>query len=478
MQHSELLHRFFDEGLDEPLEDVLFGQMALDPELRREFVSHLKLHTIIQEDVAGITTPSHVSRQLFASLGLGLPEAPLPEPAFGLRDSAGAAWARLRTLVAAHRRELSVGVFSALATALLLMQFTVRDVPILRPIPVAMESRVQEAPVTEPAPSLQESRSLTTGAASRVTSPDASVTSPDAFVTAPDVASPDGNGTAPGVASPDGSIAAFMPPTADAGMVPMVNNGSAIAVSNEGVTVADIPDAVAIERIPSPADGAREPDGETARLPFGDVVIAELPVIDPPWQFTQPGPRENIFSNLIFELRRLYGRSYPEVDQQHNSFNVFENMAISVVSKTTEHHAFGLEYGRENFGREFHRSAEPQVPLLSFADPSSAEVYRPPAQAVAGPQRENRMLDVVGAVWKLSLPEYGMFDLVYPYLRTLVGATKLGPVGKVRAGLEMYPSNYSMLNVGIEGGMLRYMVDDIPYYTAKLNFTFGVALAF
>ena len=242
--------------------------------------------------------------------------------------------------------------------------------------------------------------------------------------------------------------------------------------------IADIPDPAAIEMVMMRGDGTRASGEDAPRLQVADVVIAGVPTIDAPWHFTQPGPRLNIFSNLIFELRRMVGQSYPDVDQPHNSFNVFENMAISVISKTTEHHAFGLEYGRENFGREFLRGDGTQVPQLTFADPSSAEVYRPPAQTVLGPQRENRMLDVVGAVWKLSLPEYGMFDLVYPYLRTLVGATKLGPVGKVRAGLEMYPSNYSMLNVGIEGGMLRYMVDDIPYYTAKLNFTFGVALAF
>jgi hypothetical protein len=35
-----------------------------------------------------------------------------------------------------------------------------------------------------------------------------------------------------------------------------------------------------------------------------------------------------------------------------------------------------------------------------------------------------------------------------------------------------------MLNIGVEGGMLRYTVDDMSYYTAKLNFTFGVAIGF
>ena len=207
------------------------------------------------------------------------------------------------------------------------------------------------------------------------------------------------------------------------------------------------------------------------------VEIAKVAVEDAPWSFSQPGPRENILSNLVFELRKIYGTSYPDVDLPHNSFTVFQDMAISAIYKTTEHHAFGFEYGRESFGREFQRTVSGQDATLAH-DPSMVQIYRPPAEWLNRPPRENRMLDVFGAVWKLSLPEYGMFNLVYPYLRTFVGATKLGPLGKVRAGIEMYPSNFSMLNVGVEGGMLRYSVDAQAYYTAKLNFTFGVAIGF
>lgn len=208
-----------------------------------------------------------------------------------------------------------------------------------------------------------------------------------------------------------------------------------------------------------------------------EVAIAEMPSHDAPWMFSQPQPYSNVLSNLVFELRKYYGKSFPDIDLPHNSHNVFQNMAISVIYKTTEHHAFGFEYGRESFGREFQRTDVSSSSTLTF-DPSYEQVYEPPPQWVAGPQRENRMLDLFGAVWKLSLPEYGLFDIVYPYMRSFVGATKLGPLGKVRAGLEMYPSNYSALNVGVEGGMLRYTVDGMAYYSTRLNFTFGVAIGF
>jgi hypothetical protein len=455
MHHSELLHRFFDEGLDEPLEDVLFGQMALDPELRREFVSHLKLHSIIQEDVAGITTPSHVSHQLFTTLGLTPPEPSSPvTTAARLRDGAGAAWVKLRSLVVAHRQHLYTAVITAVATTALLLNFTVPRVDLVDDstssvVDAAPQSRVQAAQNANT--TATENRTLETAPANEDPS-EATSTASASIASAPIASAP--IASAP-IASEQAAVVAY--------------EGTPVS-SEEGMLPSPLP-------ISARHSGEVIDEGMLAISDHALVDISEVPAIDAPWTFSQPGPRANLLSNMVVELRKYYGQSFPEVDLPHNSFNVFENMAISVVYKTTEHHAFGFEYGRENFGREFQRSGASQ-PMLMSTDPSSAQIYRPPSQWVAGPQRENRMLDLFGAVWKLSLPEYGLFDIVYPYLRTFVGATKLGPLGKVRAGLEMYPSNFSMLNIGVEGGMLRYTVDDMSYYTAKLNFTFGVAIGF
>jgi hypothetical protein len=249
----------------------------------------------------------------------------------------------------------------------------------------------------------------------------------------------------------------------------------AATISRAAPNAASLPVPLALRETPA----STRPEDRAGVLPLDgmEVQISEVPSIDPPWLFSQPGPRTNFLSNLVVELRKYYGTSYPDIDLPHNSHKVFENMAISVVHKANEHHAFGFEYGRENFGREFQRSDVALTAPLGV-DQTFEQIYTPPTHRITAPQQENRMLDLFGVVWKLSLPEYGLYNVVYPYIRTFFGATKLGPLGKVRAGLEMYPSNFSMLNVGIEGGMLRYTVDDLSYYTAKLNFTFGVAIGF
>ncbi|MBE0644678.1 MAG: hypothetical protein IH600_11410 [Bacteroidetes bacterium] len=467
MQHTELLHRFFDEGLEEPLEDILFGQMALDPELRREFTAHLKLHSMIQEDVAGITTPSHVSQQLFTTLGLTPPVESTLTRAQRLRSGAGAALLSLHSRLVENRKYIYTAALSAIATAVLLFSIY--------------------GPEGSTVSSMENAKSSTDNANADAVSQRADnnpvdwsdqMPADEPRVPAYQHAIPSDQRV---VASDQAAGTASQTKTSTERRTESFNARDA-ATSSGGMQLAQ--GAGQPGELPVPRSiallGPQEHPGEHVqdlRLDHDEVVINEVPTIDPPWKFFQPGPQTSFLSNLVFELRKYYGTSYPDVDLQHNSHKVFENMAISVVYKATEHHAFGFEYGRENFGREYQRT---DVALAApvVLDQSVQQMYTPPAQWITGPQRENRMLDLVGAVWKLSLPEYGLFDVVYPYLRTFVGATKLGPLGKVRAGLEMYPSNFSMLNVGIEGGMLRYTVDDMSYYTTKLNFTFGVAIGF
>ncbi|MBR9978271.1 MAG: hypothetical protein KFH87_09300 [Bacteroidetes bacterium] len=494
MQHTELLHRFFDEGLDEPLEDVLFGQMALDPELRREFLAHLKLHSIVQEDMAGITTPSHVSHALFTSLGMA-PEVTVPPSALArMRQGTAMTLLGLRSLVVEHRRYLYTAVFSAIATSVILLGVmgVYSSTDSVTDATATGALAVEAGPGTEirartPAPragsnaTAEQTFSATGDGGSEAglavvaspSRPEMKQTSArDVSVTLAGVA---GSGAGSAIfGRSDLTINADRSALGDYAVSPAVEP---VRETSSQRTLGDaLPHSLPVNSVRTASDHLQE-RAMQAVFDAEEVAIAETPPHDAPWMFSQPRPYSSVLSNLVFELRKYYGRSFPDIDLPHNSHKVFENMAISVIYKTTEHHAFGFEYGRESFGREFQRTDVSSQSSLTF-DPSYEQVYEPPPQWVAGPQREHRMLDLFGAVWKLSLPEYGVFDIVYPYMRSFVGATKLGPLGKVRAGLEMYPSNYSALNIGVEGGMLRYTVDGMVYYTTRLNFTFGVAIGF
>lgn len=476
MQPTELLHRFFDEGLDDSLEDVLFERMAVDAELRREFLQHQKLHHMIQEDVTGITTPSHVSQQLFINLGLTPPDNITPPPGLGKRI--GAAMAGIGGALVRGRRYVFTAAISALATAILVVGLFHDQAP----IPTARTAAPDATEVPQVTP--QQDTEATDGVRDfSGTAVPSSLPSPSDAVTR-GAASAARSSAARSSAAPNrrpafaGTNAAGMNAAGrQAALLPLTSShdaGQGEAVHALLLRRGGIP---AMRSLADSRDAQRSDDQEAlhAIVARANPVIFEEASSERPWHFFRPGPRTNILSNMVFEMRKLYGQSYPSVDLPHNSHTLFENMAISAVYKVTEHHAFGFEYGRENFGREYVTAG---IPTYAPLDASMQELYTPPAPSMAETVRENRMLDVFGAVWKLSLPEYGMFRFVYPYMRTFVGASLVGPISKVRVGLEMYPSNFSMLNVGLEGGLLRYSVDEATYYTSKLNFTVGVAIGF
>ncbi len=458
MPHSELLHRFFDDGLTEPLEDSLFGRIAVDPELRRQFVEHLKLHSMIQEDVASITTPSHVSQQLFVNLGLTPPEVVPAHAGTVWKKRTAAALTAASALLVEYRSYIATAVAAAGITALLFM-YTSRDVAstsVTTPIGSERTTPTEESRATPERSDVSEADAPATGTASaehRDATSDAGVRHGGGGVRVRASGERAGNS----VSNSDSRASLISTPS---------RNFSTHGVENDA--------------LPIPMAMLHINDDDNAEIPH-EQDIATIPYapqsgIVKPWHFFSPIPGTSVLSNLVVELRQQYGRSYPEVDLPHNSHKVFENMALNIVYKATDHHAFGFEYGREDFGQVYDRTM--LVQQYRVPDPNLVQVGSIPPPSTVSEYRENRMLDVFGAVWKLSLPEYGILGSVYPYMRTFVGATKQGPLGKVRIGLEMYPSNFSMFNVGIEGGMLRYSVEQSAYYSAKLNYSFGVAVGF
>jgi hypothetical protein len=459
MRHEDLLHGFFDEGLDESLEDTLFSDMAADPELRRQFLEHMRLHSMIQEDAASITTPAHVREKLFVDLGLSTPQSvPATSSSWGKRSAA--ALLGLGVWLSQYRGYMATAIAAAGITALLFTYTGQRDSIETRPAP-SLRDVVESAEPTphdirhseafEPNDRTDAQQLLTGRVGATAVTP---APSPVARAA---------------VRSRASALASAVPGRTQKSHA----GGTAFLYERDGHVGYS---AGASSVVALPAALRREADARAMRTSAPEPIgISQTGIIEP-WHFFRPVAGASLFSNIVFEIRKQYGKSYPDVDVQHSSHKVFENMALSAVYKATEHHAFGFEYGREDFGQEYSR----MIPVRRFPtdDPNLLQVGAPSETATMAEFQERRMLDVFGAVWKLSLPEYGMFSMIYPYMRTFVGATKQGPLGKVRVGVEMYPSNFSMFNIGVEGGMLRYSVEQTSYYSAKLNYSFGVALAF
>ena len=455
MQHEELIHRFFDEGLEDSLQDVLFESMARDGELRNSFLEHVKLQGIVQDDLAAITTPAHVERSLMVSLGLELP--------LEVGSAGTSAFATLMTamkkgggLIAARRGYFVTAGITAVATVLLMLLI---GVPFQGNPDI--DVRISQAVNDQPAPeSLHHDDP--TGFGTSEEKRDAGDVMPVSRASLADV-------------PPVSKLRAHALPASNTGEA-RIAAATETTVGAKGVTVQSRDGEGVLE--PNDIPPIRQIFGVGITADPEEMSIDGIPEPDIPeqqWHLFRRSTQLSVLSNLVFELRKMYGKSNPDVQLPHNSHTVFENMGISALYKISDHHAFGFEYGRESYGQEYKSFAMANRDV----DPTNTErIYDPPVPWMAAEFRENRMLDVIGAVWKLSLPEYGMFNFIYPYSRTFLGATTQGPVGRLQLGLEMFPSNYSMLNLGVEFGALHYYVEQVSYNSTKISFTFGVAIGF
>ncbi len=455
MTPSELLHHYLDDGLPPEQEETLFAGLAADPELRAEFSGHIRLNSMIQADIRAVTTPSGLTASLFA--GLGLKTMSIPGETASAARPPGSMPSRIKRLLP----HAITAVLTALLTGGALFVYSGS-----RPM---RENGSSSASLQGSNESLRPNRETE---ATFMAAAEGQAAHRD-FVD---------NGPGQKIAArPEMTIAldnlAAMPPsnppptvcrsgeTAGPGEAKTTPAGIGIPQPDPGRNAA----ALALERSSSIEDVREiQPLPANAPEPLEIAAVQRSRILD----WNESG---GFLSNLIFEMRILNSRSWPDVDLPYNSHDLFKDMAISAVYKISENHAFGVEYGRETFGQEYES--------MVFLDNAPTEdpirlVYSPPAPWIAGVVQRNKMLDWYGLVWKVSLPEFGILNFVFPYARALAGATELGPLLKLRTGLEMYPTNYSMFNLGLEGTMLHYSVDGAWNNTWKLGVTFGLAVGF
>lgn len=493
MSYSELIHRYFDEGLEGSLEDVLFEQLARNEELRREFAEHARIASLVRADAAGLTPPAAVTSALFSDLGLAaaIPaaEASTTEaPAAAAPVSAARAaripfGVRMRTQLHAWLPQFRTAAMASVATAvlvlLLLPRFGERTTT---PADVAKDGTTMTRPddatiATRSAPAAQSVQT-----SERIPAP-----AVDAPIVAEDRAALAEAETLPTGATADPAAAGGDPiPVYESVMwtavTPANDRSSDIARYAAGSSATSrlgwlpMSDSVASRTL----EAMRDPEELAA---FSTIRARDNARASSASGFATPVPasgamassvQERVSASRFFvEMRVMNGSSDPAVDLPAPGNAIFRDMAVSAVYAVGMHHALGVEYGRESFGQVYASNEQRTPPSPSVR--SIANVSAPWLPVV---YNENRVLDWVGAVWKLSFADMALFDAVFPYARTVVGATKDGPLGKFRIGLEYAPWRHALFNAGFEGSLLRYSVQGAWYQTTKTGVTVGLAVGF
>jgi len=125
---------------------------------------------------------------------------------------------------------------------------------------------------------------------------------------------------------------------------------------------------------------------------------------------------------------------------------------LNINYRFDANHSLGIEMGKEQFAQSFvnDNDSYKQVPTYFW----------------------------IGPVYRLSLPELNIANMIYPYAQVFAGYTSSGPLLRPMLGLTFEPVRSLSFNVGYEYAVMLYNVDGTIYNTGKYGLTYGLSYSF
>ncbi len=161
--------------------------------------------------------------------------------------------------------------------------------------------------------------------------------------------------------------------------------------------------------------------------------------------------------SLLFQLKAMSGTSFPNVEFDNPTGDMFKNFSFGAFVPITENIHFGIEGGQEPFSQVFHHIENNRVYLVE----------------------QSPTLWWLGFGFKVNLQEkIEYLANAQPFLNLTLASTKVGPYGKAIAGLQFISNNGIGIMLGLEGSSLVYQDQKRFYSTEKLGITYGMFLKF
>lgn len=294
MNYEELLHEYFDGGLDEQREAVLFTALAHDVNLRQEFNDYMNLRSAMQSEVGGNVLPVALSAAVFQGLGYSLPPALITASS----SEVGRASGGLMTYIA----YILTSVLSSAVTALVILLF-------LRPT-----SPVHVAERTIPATTYPESIQRET--------------SEPTFV----------HKAVPG------SITS----------APVASERETASVVHPSLITEPVEDSIPTHRDNEEDVVVTSAEPRSIQQAFVSVPHYTLPTISSGEVLAGATSGSNF--GLDVAIRSFASRSFPSVDLPDPAAHSMTDFAVAALYALSDNHAAGIEFGRETFGQEYRRT--------------------------------------------------------------------------------------------------------------------------
>jgi len=163
-------------------------------------------------------------------------------------------------------------------------------------------------------------------------------------------------------------------------------------------------------------------------------------------------------NKLSFSFKKFDGNSTPNFNLGNSSDNIFNNMSIGLNYNIDYNHSIGLAIGFENF-------------LMDFDKYEGDILYN---------YRQSYNTQWLGLQYSYNMDQMGETG-IRPSMNVLAGATNVGPILKLGAGITYHISDYFSISGGIESGWLFYSnngeIDNSKWFnTHKLGYNVGFNL--
>lgn len=138
-------------------------------------------------------------------------------------------------------------------------------------------------------------------------------------------------------------------------------------------------------------------------------------------------------NKLSISVKKFDGNSSPNFNIGTNTETIFNNISLALNYKLDYYHSFGIIVGFENF-------------LMDFEKYEGEILYN---------YRQSYNTQWFGLQYSLTTDQLGESG-IRPNFNLLAGATNVGPIIKLGAGITYHVSDYFAINGGIESGWLFY----------------------
>jgi hypothetical protein len=413
MQHEQLINDLLDGELDSAGEAALFGQLAIDSELRSEFMQLMMIHNAVQDDRATLVPPVPLTSAVFAGLGFAAPIAGAAAGAAAMTHSGG--------FMTTWLAKIGIPLMAALASAGITLAVMTNAEGAGSGGGLVSEMSQQSSASGQPPSSESAHQSMAVATARNEHSQE--------------------------------PVAERVAERVVERIVERVSPVDAMLMSeNENLRrqVAELQANIAPRQTNRSTEDALTqivPSAFTStldirRMESDRVLVAE--------RLTPISAPMNVPA-FSLNVRGLSGQSGSLAVTPQTGW--YDNLSLAMLYRMTPTDAVGVEIGSESFPMVFSGIRNQQEvrfeiqPLVTWAGLSYRHVF----------------------------PEIGTSGFS-PFAQALVGGTQFGPIGRGSVGVMYSPVGPLSFMLGIEGSALGFTHQNQWFTSSKYGFTYGVAV--